>query len=229
MPRPTRRERIAQDLRADLRRRYPTLSVEWTPLATRVTGPFPVLDDDGVELGCFQLEITCGRRYPHWPPEIRETEGRLPVTNNRHLPPSRRGAFCLFSPAHYWVHGFDRRPLSDLLDGPVRSFLLYQLCVENEVRWQHGERAHSVEGELSFFDELFDTDRQGTDRFLRALRLGIRDRACCPCGSGREVRACHPVCLRLQHGAARAYVQALDRRVDTASAASSSPASTYRQ
>lgn len=200
-----------EQLRADLRERYPLLVVTRTPIGTRVSGPVPVVDD-GQELARFQLEIECGRQFPRAPPFFREVGALIPNELDRHMVPSKK-SFCLYIPAYYWLYGYDRRPLSDLLDGPVRSYLVYQLCVEADRPWPYGELEHDEEGELRFFDDLFDTDRRGTKAFLRALRAGLRPGSRCPCSSGREVRACHSVCLELLSCGARSYVLGLARRV----------------
>lgn len=206
----TRRELIARRLRDELQLTYPSLTVNYGAGGLHVVGPFPVVDD-GVELARFQLKIECDKTFPRWPPLFRETDGRIPIDINRHVVPHNR-TFCLFSPAYYWLHRFHRRPLSDLLDGPVRSYLLYQLCVEAKRPWPHGELRHDVEGEFAFFDELFRTTRTVTRQMLLALCRGLKEQSRCPCGSRRAVRRCHRVCLELQDGGAGKYVRSLARR-----------------
>lgn len=189
-----RRERVAASVRADLAQRYPSLAVQCTARGTRVVGELPVADELG-ELARFQIEITCDRLFPSSRPTIRETGGRIPIEIERHV--FADGSFCLFHPAYYWLHGFQRKPLSALLDGPVRSFLLYQLCIEHGQPWPHGELMHGLDGELQFFDELFETERRLTERCLRAMSRGLTSHSLCPCGTRRSVLNCHRVCLQL--------------------------------
>jgi hypothetical protein len=103
----------------------------------------------------------------------------------------------LFHPAYYWLNGFHQKPLSALLEGPVRNYFVYQLCVETGQPWTHGELDHGTQGELEFFDSLLGTERNVTERCLRAMSRGLTVHSPCPCGSGRPARTCHRVCLQL--------------------------------
>jgi hypothetical protein len=103
------------------------------------------------------------------------------------------GALCLGTPLALWIDlGGDFR-LDNVLDGPVRSFLIGNSLVEQVGRWPHGERAHGAAGLLEHLAEALGTDRPVmAATFLQALATGsVTKHSRCPCESGRKIFKCH--------------------------------------
>jgi hypothetical protein len=188
------------------------LSVRSTLHGALITGEFLVMDR-AEEIARFVLEITCDRLYPRSIPTVRETAGRVPVDLDRHV--LRDGTFCLFHTEYYWQEGLYAKPLQAFLEGPLREFLLYQLCVEHGIGWKHGELAHGDVGALQFFEDELQTPRHVTIRMVMAMARGVTKHSACPCGSGRAIRYCHRECLGILGArGARARMRQLAARIN---------------
>jgi hypothetical protein len=173
---------------------YPTLHVVIEDRIVRVRGTFPITHE-GQELDRYLIEITIPDDYPETVPAVREVEGRLPKTAERHF--DEGGMACLFVPDErewLWPRGAS---FLEFLEGPVRSFFLFQSIVSRGGTWPHGERSHGVDGLFEFYREKIGTDDLGAVlRYVEYLSLPDVHGAPCPCGSGRKAKKCHREQLR---------------------------------
>jgi hypothetical protein len=207
----TRRARAIESVRSLLRERYPTLRVVGDALPATVVGSFPV-EYEGETLGRFLVEIELPSDYPRVRPIVREVGGEIPHDLEHHNP---KGVACLFHPAAYWLDGYDKRPLSDFLQGPVLNFFMFQCCKRLGVPWPHGEQAHGTAGALEFFCERLRVDERTALRCVKALaQKALTRHSRCPCGSMRSVRKCHRAILRFAERVPRSVFQVLTAQVE---------------
>jgi hypothetical protein len=164
----------------------------------RVRGTFPI-EHEGRELERYLIELVFPEDYPESIPSVREVDGRLPKTRDRHFADDETA--CLFVPDErewIWPRG---APFSEFLDGPVRNFFLFQSVVSRGGTWPHGERSHGVEGLLEFYKQLLATeDLLLVFRYVEYLSLSSVQGRLCPCGSGRKAKKCHHEQLRELRG-----------------------------
>jgi len=190
-----------------LEHRYTTLRITGDQLPTSVVGSFPVEVGDEV-LGRFLVEIDLPADYPNALPTVREVGGAIPHHLDRHNP---NGRACLFHAAAYWLDGYHQKPFSVFLEGPVRSFFLFQCCYEAGVRWPHGEQAHGTDGAVDFFAERIGVDVDVAVRCIQRLQQPwpLSKHELCPCKSGRSVRRCHPRLLNVANRLPRSALPTL--------------------
>lgn len=202
-------ERIKRDVEA----RYTDLRVIKEGDTVYIRGSFPVVHD-GHTLDRYQIEVVFPSDYPRSLPKVRETGGRIPRVIDRHVYP-RSGNACLFVEEQWLVNVGGEPSFLELLDGPLRNFLIGQSLVEAGQPWPFGERSHGIEGLLEAYGEWFGTQDEATIvRHLEYLsREIIKGHWECPCGSRKNLRNCHldevrGLQTRIPHWLAR---QALER------------------
>lgn len=183
-----------EEVRAALRERQPNLHlhVSSSGCAT-IRGTFAVRGPDGRELDRYQVSIELPDDYPDSLPVVRETGGRIPWCEDRHV--ERNGCACLFLPDDRW-NCFPRgAPFSTYLSGPVHNFLLSQTVYAETGKWPFGECAHGNQGVLHYYRGLLGTeDDLSVRRFLHVLaKLDLNRGQNCPCGSQRKMKTC---CVR---------------------------------
>ena len=183
---PLLRTRLANELS----KACPTLHVRDGSPSIKIAGVFPVMGTHGEVIDRFHVRIEIPQGYPRELPIVRETGGRIPWIEDRHV--NSDGTACVMMPEEryrVWPHG---STLTDFLNGPLRNFFLGQLARERGEPWPFGEWSHGEAGFLEFVhSELGTTDRVHVMRYLAALSKSQPNfRLPCPCQSGKAIRDC---------------------------------------
>lgn len=184
-------EPLATRIERELDPAYSTLHVsQGESCGILITGTYPVLGARREVIDRFQVRIELPRWYPRDLPIVRETGGRIPWTDDRHINPD--GTACVMMPEEryrVWPKGSTLRVY---LDGPLRNFFLGQMARDRGEPWPFGEWSHGDLGFLEFVQsELGTTDRDLVIRFMLVISMDqMSFRSQCPCRSGRSVRDC---------------------------------------
>ena len=189
-----RPEAIAE-LEEILRRDYPTLHVFNIDNVITVRGTYAVRDA-GAIIDRYSLALTLPDEYPNELVDVKELDGRIPNSLDRHVFPS--GALCLGVREELWLTMGGDFSVPRVLDMPVRSFLIGNSLIEQGEPWPAGDRTHGVPGMLEFYaGHLGATEPLALVKFLVTLYQGkIRGHWACPCGSGKILRNCHKDAVR---------------------------------
>ena len=196
----------AKAIRCAIGRTQPGLRVSTAGERIAVSGLFDVVYED-VPVDTFQIRIELSTPGELRPPSVYETAGRIPRELNRHV--FSDGRLCLYCPAVYWLHGYDKKPLDAFLEGPVRNFFLFQCAREHGVAWPHGELSHAAIGFLEFYSDLFRTSGEEAYRLLSlVVKQTLRPSAPCPCSRSerRPIADCHPELLNVAARVPRAQL-----------------------
>jgi hypothetical protein len=196
-----RSPQLAEDIRADLRARYPSLHlfIEADSTST-VRGTFPVRAPDGRAVDRYQVSIDVPVDYPRSLPIVREVGGRIPWKADFHV--NSDGVACVLLPDDRWRCFPEGAPFVRFLEGPVHDFFLGQSLVALGEEWPFGQWSHGAEGVREYYQWLLQTEDLGTIvRFLQVLaRLNWKGHLDCPCGSGKKIRrCCHSKTLDLRN------------------------------
>jgi len=186
-----RSPQLAEEIRADLRARYPNLHLFIEADATStVRGTFPVRAPDGRVLDRYAVSIEIPPDYPRSLPIVREVGGRIPWKADFHV--NRDGVACVLLPDDRWRCFPEGAPFVRFLDGPVHDFFLGQSLVALGEAWPFGQWTHGAQGVREYYQWLLQTDHPKTIvRFLRVLaKLNWKGHLDCPCGSGQKIRRC---------------------------------------
>jgi hypothetical protein len=185
------RSDLAEEIRRDLTKEYPTLHLLVERGAVHVRGTFPVLGADGRALDRFQVSIDLPPGYPRVLPVVRETGGRIPWTLERHVQPDD-GTACVLLPDERWRVFPVGAPFLDYVKGPLHTYFLGQLMVERGEPWPFGEWGHGGQGILEYYQELLGTrDPTCVARWVYELaRQRVKGHRACPCGRGKAISDC---------------------------------------
>lgn len=159
-------------------------------------GPFLVYHQ-GKLLDRYEIEIEFPHDYDRQLAIVRETGGRIPRIDDRHV--NSDGTACLYLEDEFWYDYPEGVDFETFLGGIVSSFFQAQRYYELEGRWLYGERAHHLLGLLDFYHEVLG--KVALPVIIRLLGdvagngRGHRNRSC-PCGSGKKLRHCHQEALR---------------------------------
>lgn len=130
-----------RQLEATIQAEYPDLRLILTNNQPLFRGSFPIRDETG-EIDRFSIEIFFPGGLKALP-EIREIGGRIPIDRDRHVNVPT-GYICADVPELVMLRG--QTSLLSYLNGPVRSFFISQLSVENGNGWPFYEWAHGKNG-----------------------------------------------------------------------------------
>lgn len=159
-------------------------------------GPF-LVHHKGKLLHRYEIEIEFPHDYDRQLAIVRETGGRIPRIDDRHV--NSDGTACLYLEDEFWYDYPDGVDFETFLGSIVSSFFQAQRYYELEERWLYGERAHHVFGLLDFYHEVLGKlDLPVIISLLGDVASngpGHRNRPC-PCGSGKKLRHCHQEALR---------------------------------
>ena len=182
---------LADEIRKDLRRHYPTLRLDTSAGRAEIRGTFPILDADGSVLDRWAVSIELPRDDPYGLPIVRETGGRIPATLDNHIV-GTDGTACVLLPEERY-RSFPRgAPFKAYLDGPLRAFFANQSHRGRGGTWVHGEWEHGAIAGVRFYKELLESEDDVVGwRGLIAMGLGLLDQDPCPCGRRRPVAKCH--------------------------------------
>jgi hypothetical protein len=125
-------------------------------------------------------------------PVVRETGGRIPRHEDRHVNASD-GSACVLLPDERWRLWPPGSPLLKYLTGPLHSFFLAQTMVEEGQPWPFGHWAHGAKGVFQFYREILKTsDLRVMMTYLDYLAAKkIKGHWPCPCRNGQKLRDCH--------------------------------------
>jgi hypothetical protein len=170
---------------------YPHLHFHVVSDVVFVRGTFPITLE-GEVLDRYLIEIELPRDYPKSIPVVRETNGRIPQTSDRHMNPAD-GAACILLPDERWKVWPHGSTLLYFLDVPVRNFFLGQSLVERGDPWPFGQWSHGAEGIREYYGEVLSTnDTKVITGYLDCLsKKKIKGHWPCPCRSGKRLRDCH--------------------------------------
>lgn len=186
-----RNPKLAEQIRADLRTRYPSLHLFIDPDGSAtVRGTFPVLSPEGHVVDRYQVSIELPAEYPRSLPIVREVGGRIPWKADFHV--NVDGAACVLLPDDRWRCFPEGAPFVQFLDRPVHQFFLGQSLVALGEDWPFGQWSHGPKGVYEYYQWLLGTgDAPMIARYLHILaKLNMKDHWHCPWGSGQKIRRC---------------------------------------
>lgn len=186
-----RNPELAEQIRADLCARYPSLHLFIEPDGSAtVRGTFPVCSPEGQVLDRYQVSIELLADYPRSLPVVRELGGRIPWKAEFHV--DADGKACVLLPDDRWRCFPEDTPFVQFLDGPVHNFFLGQSLVSLGEKWPFGQWGHGAAGVYEYYQSLLKTDDRPTiERFLNVLsKLELKGHWGCPCGSRNKIRRC---------------------------------------
>ena len=182
-------ERV-QELRQEIAANYPDLTIGCDETKIYIRGTFPI-QYEGKVLGRYQIEIEWSDS-DSYAPVLRETGGRIPRTDDRHIN-RRDGTACVLVPEEWLLRSRSERTAIKYLDGPVRDFFIWQSLVEQgqEPTWK--ARSHGFPGAMEAYADMVGmTEPKQIVKCLEYLSKGpIKGHWDCPCGSGKRLRNCH--------------------------------------
>lgn len=178
-------------LERTLRARYPTLHAFIEKGMCVVHGTLPI-EHQGSIADRYTLSIELPEDYPRSLPVVWETANRIPRELDRHVITST-GQLCIGVPIELWIQLCGDFSIEQVLDIPVRNFLIGNSLVERGEPWPHGDHAHGAAGVLEFYADLLGTtDPMLVVKLLLDVLHGkVRGHWPCPCGSGAIIRKCH--------------------------------------
>jgi hypothetical protein len=184
------------ELRATLRRRYPTLHAEVADRKVRVVGTFALLGDADAS-DRYSIKVELPDDYPRSVPSVWETAGRIERVVERHVFP-RTAALCVGVPVELWVRLASDFSIESYLEKAVRPYLIGNSLIEEGKPWPFDESAHGSKGVLEFYERYLGiSDPAAVGHFLIAiLQDRVRGHWNCPCGSGKAIRKCHVESVR---------------------------------
>jgi hypothetical protein len=189
-----------EDLRRDLRTTYPTLhAFRNTAVYIEIAGAFVVRGTSGEELDRYSISIVLAPEFPDRLPIVRETGGRIPWHEDRHV--ERDGRACVMIEEDRWRCFPAGSSILDFIGVPVANFFLSQSYFEEHGEWPLGEWEHGVDGIFQYYRWLIGTESNPTVfRFLYVISCReLKPHFDCPCGSGKKIkRCCHAMILELR-------------------------------
>lgn len=153
------------------------------------------LKEDIFLIDQYRVRIIPSEDYPFRFPYVFETNGRIPHNIEWHVYPD--GHSCIKNLAEEILISKKGIQLKDFINEQLIPYFFNQKHREMHGFFLH-ERKHGHEGNLEFFEELFDTkDLKTIGRGLLLLRDQHRpNRATnCFCGNGKKYRKCHKKAL----------------------------------
>lgn len=186
-------DKIRNKLRS-LVERYPTMQVIGDEL---IRGSLPI-EEAGNELDRFSVEIDFNPLRQWQLPKVRETGGRIPHHEDRHIN-VKDGTACVCLPEEYFLRHPGPFDPFIFLDGPVRDFFIGQALVARGDPWQHGEWKHGDNGRKDWLDEFLKKQSPvELKAYLESLaHKELKGHHLCPCGSHKKNRNCHLPLLNL--------------------------------
>ena len=156
-----------------------------------VVGPYSLYaeHDDVVLAEEYGLRIEIPPDFPHRPPAVFETTGKIPEGYEHKY---ENGALCLGVDGEI-AEALERDPsLSRFLDTFVRDALYSAKFFGRYGRYPFGDRPHGADGILEFYTERYGVDEDGAVGIMECIATGkYRGHLECPCGSGLRGRDCH--------------------------------------
>jgi hypothetical protein len=148
--------------------------------------------DELIKHAAASVELRLPRNHPTGLPVVRETGGRIPRCDDRHIN-TADGTACVLIPDERWRLWPVGAPLLSFLTGPLHSFFLAQSMVDEGEPWPFGQWAHGPQGVFQYYRELLKTsDLRVITTYLDYLSAKkVKGHWACACGSGKKLRDCH--------------------------------------
>lgn len=183
---------------AFLRERHPGLVFVEGEAGRWVQGTYD-LTHDGTWIASYLLRIDLPDLYRFALPTVQEIGGRIPKSDAYHV--NADGSLCLGVPEELWIELGGRFDLHDVVDGPLRTFLLGATNKLKGRDWPYGERPHGACGLSQWYGRVIgSSDPVHVLELVQILTApSIKGHWMCPCGSGRELRKCHGDTIRQLH------------------------------
>jgi hypothetical protein len=177
--------------KAEVEARFPELRFAVQNDLVCVRGTFGVMFE-GQVLDRYSVELQLPRNHPNGLPVVRETGGRIPCCENRHIN-TADGTACVLIPDERWRLWPVGAPLLRFLTGPLHSFFLAQSMVEEGEPWPFGQWEHGPQGVFQYYRELLKTsDLRVIITYLDYLSAKkVKGHWACACGSSKKLRDCH--------------------------------------
>lgn len=146
----------------------------------------------------FELEMLAHRTFPSAIPEVRETAGKIPKTDDYHV--NTDGTLCLGSHLRIKKALFDAPDIVSFAEKCLVPYLFnVSIKLRNGGKFVTGELAHGTAGIIQDYMELFGLSKPAQVIYALEL-LGTKNRIAnkkmCPCGCGLRLGRC-PVHNRL--------------------------------
>jgi hypothetical protein len=182
---------LYQKEKAEVEAYYPDLHCAVENDLVYVRGSFAVIFEGHV-LDRYSVELQLSRNHPTGLPAVRETGGRIPHRDDRHIN-TADGTACVLIPDERWRLWPVGAPLLKFLTGPLHSFFLAQTMIEEREPWPFGQWAHGAKGVFQYYRELLKTsDLRVITTYLDYLASKkVKGHWDCPCKSGKTLRDCH--------------------------------------
>jgi len=177
---------------------YPDLTVTCEKDKIYIRGAFPIVHE-GKVLTRYQVEIEWSDSDTE-APVLRETGGRVPWTDNRHVD-NATGQACSIVQEEWLLRPQSERSVLHYLDGPVRDFFIAQSVVEQDDPWPWEDRKHGVSGLLQAYGEMTGLQDEAAIRLCLShlCRETVTGRLQCPHCGAKRIRDCHVERLRELH------------------------------
>lgn len=150
-----------------------------------------VLQEDELLIDRYEVRIVPSENYPFRFPHVFETGGRIPHNIDWHV--YADGHSCIKSVPEEILISKKGIALDKFINEQVIPYFFNQKHREMHGFFLH-ERKHGPDGNLEFFEELFNTkDHRAIGRGLLLLRdKQLPNRVSnCFCGNGKKYRKCH--------------------------------------
>lgn len=190
---------IRNEIEQIIKTKYDSFELDSNDDNLHLKGIFPIIDpENGSEIDRYEIEIEFPPGYPINIPILRETGGRIPRIEDRHIN-EKDGNACLFITEEGYRHLSQDPSVTSFLDGPVYQFLLSQSYYELTGNWLFGEWAHGEAGVYEYYSGLLKTENPNiiltTETILTFVEYlsknDIKGHWRCYCSSGRKLKKCH--------------------------------------
>lgn len=184
--------KLIEQIQKQLLMHYPTLHVVKVYNKIFIRGSLFITDPEtGQEIDRFGIELELPDDYPDIMPIVREIEGRIPKTIDRHI--YSNGNACLFFRDEEYKFYNKDSSIIEFIQIPVHNFFLSQAYYELKEKWIFGERHHGPAAIWEYYSEELETEDIDTiGRFLYLLASEkINTKLKCYCGSNKALIHCH--------------------------------------
>ena len=187
-------EAKARSIQRQLEERFPDLTASTTGSRIYIRGAFPLVHEAMV-LDRYQIEIEWSDSATE-APVLRETAGRIPRTNDRHM--DSEGKACPLVPEEWLIRAPEARTIIHYLNGPVRNYFLWQSLTERGLTPPQGQRSHHVAGLIEAYGDMVGMHGEIVVRKCLdyVSKKKFKGHWICFCGSGLPLRSCHVEHLR---------------------------------
>lgn len=182
---------LLKEVKSSIRNNFPLFQVVTEKDTVYIRGILILFDVDQIEIDRYLIEIELLPEFPKSVPLVREINGRIPHTGERHI--YINGDCCLFIPEETWKFYSKGTTIIDFLNKVVTAYFLNQTNYELTGKWLWGERKHGLDGIIEFYkEELLTEDIVFIYNFIQNLaKVNIKKHQDCFCDSNKKLKHCH--------------------------------------